>query len=371
MTAANRASEERRGGTVVVTGGGTGGHLYPAIAVAQALRRKRPVIGILFIGREAEKDRAEVEKKGIDFVGLKLEGLQRRISLTNLRSLAYAAGGLWRCLRMMKRYPKGVVFGVGGYVSAPAMVAGKILGWRVTMHEQNTIPGLVNRIMAPWCASVFITYEETKKWLKDTACEWTGFPLRRELIERRRQASVAAKECPGILVIGGSQGARKLVETGLEALKRLDEANLPYRAVVQAGERNYEWAQTLGAPQRAELVPFIHDMPEAYAAADIVVSRAGSGSLAEIALWGRPSILVPYPFASENHQQKNAEVFAQRGAARLIPENELTTEALSEALAGLLRDEEKRKTMSARALELARDDAADRIAEEILRWLEA
>jgi len=369
--AANSATEEKPNATVVVTGGGTGGHLYPAIAVALAIREKKPEIKILFIGREAEKDRAEVEKKGIEFVGLKLEGMQRRISLTNLRSLAYAAAGLWRCLGLMKRYPKSVVFGVGGYASAPAMMAGKLLGWRVTMHEQNTIPGLVNRIMAPWCDSIFITYQETKKWLKDAACEWTGFPLRRELIERRRQTSDAAKECPGILIMGGSQGARKLVETGLDALKRLEEAKRPYRAVVQTGERNYEWAQTLAAPQRAELVPFIHDMPEAYAAADIVVSRAGSGSLAEIALWGRPSILVPYPFASENHQQKNAEVFAEHGAARLIPENELATETLSEALAELLRDEEKRKTMSARALELAKDDAAERIADEILRWLEA
>ncbi len=174
-----------------------------------------------------------------------------------------------------------------------------------------------------------------------------------------------------MLLTGGSQGARKMVETALQAFQQVKDRGLAFRARVQTGERNYDWALSLPRPREVELTPFIHDMAAAYEETDLIVARAGSGSLSEIALWGIPSILIPYPFASENHQRENARSFENAGAAWLIEENKLTPESLAEAIVSLLRDEARRESMKQCAASLARRDAARTIAQELLRLLAA
>ncbi len=369
----SEAQDEAQKKVVVVTGGGTGGHLYPAIAVAQALIRNDASLEIIFIGRQREKEQNEVERRGIRFIGLPLEGLRRKLTLRNMRALSLALTGFYKCYRLMKGYPNGIVFGVGGYVSAPAMAAGKWLGWKLTMHEQNTVPGLVNRVMAPKCDAVFTTYKETDAYLPNVDCQQTGYPLREELLEQHQSYGQyqQAHSVPSILLIGGSQGARNVVEKGLQALYRLSESGVLYRALVQTGEHNYEWAQQFPRGNEVTLTPFIDSMAEAYAVADLVISRAGSGSLAEIALWGLPSILIPYPFASENHQYKNAEVFCQANAACLLEEKDLTDERLASTLLDLIQDTGRRQAMSRQASSLAQSDAADRIAGKLLHLFEA
>ncbi len=358
--------EKQKHKTVVITGGGTGGHLYPALAVAERLQMIRPEFHLHFIGREQEKDRCIVTQRKIPFTGLRLEGLRRRYTWRNLLSLLYAFWGWLRCLRLLSRFPKGVVFGVGGYVSAPAMIAGKLLGWKVVMHEQNTLPGLVNRLLAPRCDKVFITYEMTQNYLKGVDCLVTGFPLRQSFIDDRRHYSASHHpRCPSILLIGGSQGAKRLVEIGLHAFELVAKKDLSFQALVQTGERNYAWAQTLNPIQNVTLTPFIEKMSEAYACTDLVISRAGSGSLSEIALWGLPSILIPYPYASENHQKINAEFFAQNQAGFLIEEKELTPEGLAQNIEDLLQNQERRLSMGRQARSLAREDAADVIVQEM------
>lgn len=354
-------------GSIIITGGGTGGHLYPAIAVAEAVRALAPQAPLLFIGREAERDRREVEARGIPFMGLPLQGLRRRLTLSNIKALWLALSGLLRCIARLRSMPRGAVFGVGGYVSAPAMAAAKLLGWKTALHEQNTVPGLVNRMMANWCDRVFLTYESTKERLKSASCVVSGFPLRKELIQARNaQAAVRPDEAPLVLSIGGSQGARRLVEASLEAFRLLRERGCIFRAALQTGPRNIDWALGQPAVDGVELVSYIDDMAARYNAASIAVSRAGSGSLSELALWGLPSILVPYPYAAGNHQAANAAVLADAGAAVAIDERELSGERLADELERLLKDDDSRAEMARRAALEGRDDAAERIARDLI-----
>ena len=364
----NHTAERDR--MILLTGGGTGGHLYPALAVAEALRAADPAVRMAYLGKEAPRDREEVEKRGIPFHGYPVEGIRRRLAWTNARALWRAAAAAWRCGVWMKPHPPGVIFGVGGYVSAPAMLAGWWHGWKLTLHEQNVQPGAVNRSLARWCDRVYVTYPATRDYWPNLPCQVTGFPLRRELIEEQVRAVPGfTRMIPGVLVTGGSQGARRLVETGLEAFRRLTARGIAYRAVLQTGERNYEWARTQPCPAAVELVPFIQGMAAAYRDADVMVSRAGSGTLSEIALWGLPAILVPYPYASGNHQYVNAKAFQDAGAARVIEEKDLTPEGLAAALADLLERAETRREMSRRAAALACRGAADVIAKDLLELL--
>lgn len=352
---------------IVLTGGGTGGHLYPALAVAEAVQRLSPATPLLYIGREAERDRTEVERRAIPFVGLPLEGLRRRLDLRNIRALWRTLRAMVHCIRILLRYPKGTVFGVGGYVSAPAMLAGMVLGWRVSLHEQNTIPGLVNRTLARWCTTVYLTYEKTLDFLPQAKCDVMGFPLRQSLIQARMAVQERSSAWrPHLLVLGGSQGARRVTEVALEAFGLLQEKNIAFSATVQSGSRNLEWASEQPRPESVEVVPFIEDMATAYARSDVVICRAGSGTLSELALWGLPAILVPYPYASENHQQVNAEVFSSQGAGILCKESELNSALLAKLLYDLLIHEDRRRDMSQHVARLAKVDASDRIANELI-----
>ena len=359
---------------MMITGGGTGGHLYPALAVAEAVRMRRPGLNLLFIGLDAVQDRQEVERRGFAFMGLPLLGWRRRFSMRNAKALLLFVWGIFRCVKQWRRFQPGVVFGVGGYVSAPAMIAGRWLKWKVALHEQNTVPGLVNRMLARGCDRVFITFEQTRRRLPGRTCECTGFPLRREVIQpaphrpkEKREPDVGGN----LLLIGGSQGARRLVETACGTFVEWNRRALPFKARVQTGEKNLEWARQLPWPEGIELVPFIHDMAAAYAEADLMISRAGAGSLAEIALWGLPAVLIPYPYSSENHQAVNAEEWQAAGAAVVIPESQLTPAGLGDVLEDLLTHPDRREEMSRKALGLARRDAADVLADRLIQMLEA
>lgn len=359
---------------LVVTGGGTGGHLFPALAVVEAVKELAPQQEILYIGRDADSDRNEVQKRNILFVGLKLMGFRRRITIENIKALWLFWRGVQQAKKIMRAYSNGIVFGVGGYVSAPAMIAGWRLGWHVCLHEQNTIPGLVNRTLARWCKHVYATFENSTAYLKNKNCTVTGFPLRNSILQAAKQHKPIAEpfqHTPHILLIGGSQGAKHLVELVNPVFHELDKHGIAYTATVQTGERNFEAAKNMTWSRNVSLVSFIHNMPEAYSITDIIISRAGAGSLSEIALWGIPAILVPYPYASENHQEHNAKAWVDAGAAVCLREQELTSGKLYSEIAGLLQNTDRRKEMHGGAASLARSDAAQSIAKDLIALLEA
>lgn len=364
-------SEQPRKPLLVVTGGGTGGHLYPALAVVEAVQESDPEQEILYIGRDAARDRDEVEKRNIPFAGLPLMGLRRRITIQNIKALWLFWRGVSKAKRMMKEYPSGVVFGVGGYVSAPAMIAGKRLRWQVCLHEQNTIPGLVNRTLAKWCDKVYATFEISQRYLKNPNCTVPGFPLRRSLLEmfKNTKSQTNENEVPHVLLIGGSQGAKRLVELAKPVFDELDKQGIAYTATVQTGERNFKDAASFDWSSNVKLVPYIHNMAEVYAQTDVIISRAGAGSLSEIALWGIPAILVPYPYASGNHQEHNAKAWVDAGAAVCLREQELSSNLLYTELSGLLSNNNRRKVMHGGAASLARSDAAQFIARDLIAML--
>lgn len=351
--------------TIVITGGGTGGHLYPALAVAEAIQDSMPDIQLVYIGLDKERDRNEVERRGIPFHGLKVRGLRRKLSFQNIKALYLALQGIILCLRILRSYPKGIVFGVGGYVSAPAMLAGRLLGWKLTLHEQNTVPGLVNRWLASWCDTIFTTYEVTQTYLKKAQCHQTGFPLRREILTTYHQTQRSPQEIPTILVLGGSQGARFVTQIAIEVFQLLVEDKVGFKAILQTGEKNYEWAQSLTPPDCVKLIPFIEDMAEVYAQTDVIISRAGSGTLSEIALWGLPSILIPYPFSSENHQKVNSQVFKNKKAAIMFEEKELSAVKLKKEIIKLINNIHFRVEMGRSAKNLANEAAADTITKKL------
>lgn len=356
---------------MVIAGGGTGGHLYPALAVAEAVLERRPDWRLLFAGLDNERERSEAERRGLAFLGLPLLGLRRKWSLRNVLAVWRFAAGVATCLRELGKSPAGVVFGVGGYVSAPAMLAGKLLRWRVALHEQNTVPGLVNRLIAPRCDRVFLTFGSARDRLRAKSASEAGYPVRKELLEAAKNAPPGADAgTPMILLTGGSQGARSMVEAASGALALLAARGVRFKALVQTGERNHEWARGLPWPPEAELVPFIRAMGKAYAAASVVIARAGAGTLTEIGLFKRPAVLVPYPFAAGNHQEANADEWADAGAAVKIRNRDLTPEALCGALQDLLPDGARREAMGQRAASMVRGDAAATMANELIRMLE-
>lgn len=356
---------------LVVTGGGTGGHLYPALAVAQAVRSLHPDVPILFIGRAVENDRREVERYSLPFYGFAVEGLRRRLDGRNVVAMWRLLTALSGCLWLMRRYPRGVVFGVGGYVSAPAMLAGMILGWRVTLHEQNTVPGLVNRWLARWCDMVYLTYETTQDYMPHAHCETHGFPLRKALRDAFQEQSQGSENWqPHILVIGGSQGAKRVVEIVLQAFELLREKGVQFQATVQTGRLNFDWALGLPCPNTVSRVAYIDNMADAYRQADLIISRAGSGSLSEIALWGLPAILVPYPYASGDHQRKNAAYFAEQGAALVFEEHELSAERLAQEIQRLIENNLERANLARQMQAMGRRNAHETIAGDLISRLE-
>jgi UDP-N-acetylglucosamine--N-acetylmuramyl-(pentapeptide) pyrophosphoryl-undecaprenol N-acetylglucosamine transferase len=354
---------------IVVTGGGTGGHLYPALAVAEMVQQQGDV-QLHFIGLQKERDQKEVQTRGIPFHGIRLEGLRRRFTFTNIRAVLLALVGLIRCLWILKSLGKGVVFGVGGYVAAPAMMAGRILGWTLALHEQNAVPGRVNRFLARWCHCIFLTFEDSKNYFAGMDCRITGMPVRTQLAApATEKKSRVRDQNPMILVIGGSQGARKLVEICMASFLQVQKTGLEFRAIIQTGEGNFEWAKTLPGAAGITLTPFIENMAAIYSQTDLIISRAGAGSLAEIALWGLPSLLVPYPYAADDHQRINAEQFEKAGASHVILENDLVPERITAMVRDLLEHPDKREDMGKHAAALAVKNASSLIAESLMQLL--
>jgi UDP-N-acetylglucosamine--N-acetylmuramyl-(pentapeptide) pyrophosphoryl-undecaprenol N-acetylglucosamine transferase len=343
--------------TVAITGGGTGGHVIPAIAVAGELRQRGHEA--VFIGTRAGMEAVLVPREGflieyIEIGGLNSVGLGRQ-----LRTLAMLPGSILRSRAILHRLSPRVLFSMGGYVAAPPMIAARWSRIPIAAMEPNAMPGLVTRKLRGWIDRALISFEETRAFLPGVSTELTGLPVRRAFFD-------IAPRPPGtprsILVTGGSQGSRRLNEACQESWELFAQAGWPVRFVHQAGRLHH---QAFAASFRAAGVPgeaaeFIPAMPAAFAAADLVVCRAGAGAVAELAAAGKPAILVPYPFAADDHQAKNAAAMERAGAARVIRDAALNGRVLFDAIQNLSAGD--LAAMSAAARRLARPGAAERAA---------
>ena len=344
---------------VIIAGGGTGGHLFPGIALAETLVARGG--RVTFVGTPAG-----IEVRAVPAAGFRLRlirGAQVRGGgvVQAARGLATTAAGVAQALGVLRELGPDLVVGVGGYASVAMVLAARLRRTPVVLLEQNTVPGFASRMLGRLAGRICVGFAEAASWFPSGRCLHTGNPVRAALLA----APAVAHGTPGLLVFGGSQGARRLNDAMLDAVGRLGPLAGTLRIRHQTGSADAERVTAgyarLGIPARVDA--FVTDMGAAYADADAVVARAGAMSCAEITARGLPAILVPYPHAADDHQRRNAEVLVRAGAARLILDPDLDGARLASALQPLLADAEVRGQMAAAARAAGRPDAAARVAD--------
>lgn len=353
---------------IMFAGGGTGGHLFPGISLAQEFNRRFPDVDIVFAGTRKGLEVRVIPPLGYRLVFIKIGGLVGKGLRQRLKVIGSLPRALIQALVLLVRYQPDLVVGLGGYASAPVLVAARMAAIPLVIQEQNAFPGLVNRCLAPFAAAIFIAFDKARKKLHNRNIINTGNPVRADFI-RSVESSTGNQNAFLILVIGGSLGAHSLNETVPPALARLKESGIPIRVIHQTGskelERVREAYQTSGI--QAEVADFFADMERKYAQADLVICRAGALTLAELALVGRPAVLVPYPHAAHDHQQFNAQVFVEKGAALMVMDQALNGEELATMLTVLYKDPDRRRQMAMAAAGLGRSRAAVQIVDACLQ----
>lgn len=346
---------------MVIAGGGTGGHLFPGVAIAEEFLGRNPANRVLFIGTERGLERRVLSGLGLPLRTLKVEGLKGRGPLGILGSLFKIPGSLFESFRILREFRPAVVVGVGGYASGPAVLAARLMGMKTAIAEQNAFPGLTNRILGRIAHRIFVAFPESAHWFPAGRTRVTGNPIRIAFLAERADG---LKKDPRftLLIFGGSQGAHAVNQAVIAALEGLAPLKDRIRFIHQTGEKDRE---AVAKAYReggftAEVAPFIAEMAAAYRTADLLICRAGATSIAEMTAGGKASILIPFPFAVNDHQTKNAELLARAGAALMIPERELNGPGLA-AIIGRLHghpDEIRRMETASAAMGNSRAAAA-------------
>ncbi|MDQ2834135.1 MAG: undecaprenyldiphospho-muramoylpentapeptide beta-N-acetylglucosaminyltransferase [Acidobacteriota bacterium] len=346
---------------VLIAGGGTGGHVIPALAIARELRDAHGA-EVRFVGTERGLETRLVPEAGFPLELIRVGQLKGVKLATRVRTVADLPLGLRRCLRLLRSFGPQVVVGVGGYASGPGMLAALLMRVPTLAFEPNAVPGLANRLVGRRVSAAAVNFEQTLGYFRNARV--TGTPVRPEFFASSPRAGGAGRR---LLVFGASQGARVFNEAMPKIMERLMEALPDLEVVHQTGGRHgqttaeaYERAQV--RTERLRVTPYLDDMAEQFAAADLILCRSGASSVAELAAAGRASLLVPFPLAADDHQRKNADALVAAGAAELMVEAELTPERLLERLVSLLNDDARRTAMAAQARTLAHPAAVREIA---------
>lgn len=346
---------------LIMAGGGTGGHLFPGLAVAREFQRRDPMMEILFIGTKQGIESRILPREGFRLETIPIRGLKGR----GLRGLAEALHGLplslWRSLGILRRLRPDCVIGLGGYSSGPVVLAAKLRKIRSAVMEQNLRPGFTNRILGKLVDRVFTAYDESSAYFPRGKVVVAGNPVRWQELPK-----VARDEKFTLLVFGGSAGAHRINLGAVEALKKLRDLASGLRVIHQTGEADFVATRRAygGLPFEAEVLPFIERMDEAYGRADLVLCRAGASTLAELTAFGKAAILVPYPYAAYDHQRWNAQALRERGAAEMILDRELDGERLAGSIRTIYQDRQRLETMGRAAKKLGKPEAAKRIVDE-------
>ena len=366
---------------VVISGGGTGGHIFPAISIANAIREKHPEAKILFVGAQGRMEMQRVPAAGYEIVGLPIQGFDRKNLLRNFKVLYK----IWQSQRIAKKiireFRPMVAVGVGGYASGPMLNKCADAGVPCLIQEQNSYAGVTNKLLAKKAAKICVAYEGMERFFPAEKIILTGNPVRQALLDTKMSREEALKTFgldptrKTILIVGGSLGARTINESVLGHLDAIRESGVQviwqtgkyYYSSIQEQLKSTGCAETLS--QQLKVMDFIADMGAAYKAADLVISRAGASSISEFCLLGTPVILVPSPNVAEDHQTKNAMALVDRDAALYVSDAEAPSRVITLAIE-TVKDDDRLKTLSENILKMALPNSADIIADEVVRLIE-
>ena len=358
----------------LVAGGGTGGHIYPALAIARGILEKYPGAEVLYVGAKGGMEGDIVPREGLPFRGITAAGLVRKASPKNLVVLWRAFKGFYEARRIIREWRPDAAVGTGGYVCGPVILAAAFNRVPTLIHEQNALPGITNRLLARYAGRVAVTFTESLKFFpKKEGVLLTGLPVRPEILRAEKEAGRKNLGLPQdsfiLLSFGGSRGARSINRATVEVLKRFQGRPGLHFLHVTGKELHDEFLSdckqagiNLDKIGDVTIKPYIYNMQDALAAADLVVSRAGAATLAELTALGKPSILVPYPYAAENHQEYNARALEKAGAAVVVLDRDLSGGALIKNVIQIMKDQDKLAAMAAASKKLGRPNAVQDIA---------
>ncbi len=355
----------------LISGGGTGGHIFPALSIAGEIKKRLPDAEILFAGAENRMEMQRVPQAGYEIVGLPIAGLQRKLTPKNLMLPVKIIKSIMKAKDLIKSFRPDAVIGTGGYASAPVVWMAQQMKIPTYIQEQNSYPGITNRFLGKKARKIFTAYDEAAQYFPAGKVIMTGNPVRPEIKEvsltpKDYHAFGLKENLPVVLILGGSLGSA-IINRYVAQWVENSSAKPGFQLLWQTGKLYYDRYKNL-ENEYVKIVPFIKEMNKAYSLADLIVSRAGAGTLSELALVGKPVILIPSRNVSEDHQTKNAKALEKRNAAILLPEEQL--DELFERIAGLLTDEKRRKELLENIMQTAKPDAVEEIVDHILKDIE-
>ena len=358
---------------LIVTGGGTGGHLFPGISLAQAMMLADPGCEVLFIGTERKIDKTALSNLGFATRSIKSQGIKGKSFFAVLKALFQQPLALWEAAGIIRRFKPDLVFGVGGYVTGPVILAARLLGVTTCIHEQNSIPGLANKLLGYIANKIFVSLPGSEKYFPASKTILSGNPVRNTILKVSREAKPeSGQESSTLLILGGSQGARRLNSLMLEAAENiLSKLSPPPFIIHQTGGHDKDHVQRkyveLGLNARVQ--DFFSDMAEIYSQADLIISRAGATTLAELTVFHKPVILIPFPFAADNHQEINGQYLVEAGAGLMFRQADLTGDKLGMEIKRVLEDKKLLAEMADNSGKVARPEATDTIINACMKLL--
>ncbi|NMC74507.1 MAG: undecaprenyldiphospho-muramoylpentapeptide beta-N-acetylglucosaminyltransferase [Geobacteraceae bacterium] len=355
---------------LIIAGGGTGGHLFPGIAVAEEFLVRDRGNEVLFVGTERGIEARVLPRLGYRLQCIAATGLRGTGISTRIKGVWFLLTGYVQSRKIVREFRPDLVLGVGGYASGPLVLAAERNGCPCFIHEQNALPGFTNRILAKRARQVFISLEESRRFMPEGKALLTGNPLRRQILEsvQKERPAEGADGTFHLLVFGGSAGAHRINMAMVSALPRLGEIRERLSITHQTGEKDLAEVKSAYEKEgfQATVTPFIDDMAAAYGRADLIVCRAGATTIAEVTACGKPCVFVPFPYATDDHQRRNAEALVKWDAGFLILDRDLTGETLSSRILELSRVPERLRIVGENASRLARPDAAKAIVDAML-----
>ena len=358
--------------TYMISGGGTGGHIFPAVAIAQEIQRRHPDAEIRFVGARNRMEMERVPAAGFAIDGIDIAGFNRTDMTANILFPVKLVKSLLSCRKLLLKYRPSIVIGTGGFASGPLLWVAQNMGIPTIIQEQNSLPGVTNKILGKKAKAICVAYEGLDRYFPKEKIALTGNPIRETLLDTpvpKESDYLQYNLQPDrktLVVLGGSLGARKINEVMERIYPSLIRAG--YQVIWQCGKLYYETLKVkLGNEEGLVLADFITDMKQIYSLADVIVSRAGAGTISELQVVGKPAILIPSPNVAEDHQTKNAEAVERSGGAIMVRESEI--DQLKEVLIQLIHDEDRRKELSSNLRAQARPEATKAIVDELEKWI--